>query len=183
MNRLIRVSFGPFQLGELPEGEVDEVRTRVLRDQLGEELSELAGVEFDRPVFEKIGEREERGRKGRPEGRGEARGGRFGDREERGKRFGRDDDRGGRFGRDRDDRGGGRFSRDRDDRGPSRFGRDRDEGERGGKTPEHRFGNRPRVWRDGEATDFGPRHKAVRPTRGPAAARKPASATSSVARR
>ncbi|MGQ3361510.1 MAG: pseudouridine synthase, partial [Phreatobacter sp.] len=72
VNRLIRVSFGPFQLGELPEGEVDEIRTRVLRDQLGEELSELAGVEFDRPVFEQVGAREDRSaRKGRPEGRPE----------------------------------------------------------------------------------------------------------------
>ncbi|MBY0362006.1 MAG: rRNA pseudouridine synthase, partial [Phreatobacter sp.] len=70
VNRLIRVSFGPFQLGELPEGEVDEIRTRVLRDQLGDELSELAGVEFDRPVFEQVGAREDRSaRKGRPEAR------------------------------------------------------------------------------------------------------------------
>ncbi len=38
--RLIRVSFGPFQLGELAEGEVAEVPTRVLRDQLGEQLAQ-----------------------------------------------------------------------------------------------------------------------------------------------
>ena len=38
--RLIRVSFGPFQLGELGEGEVAEVPTRVLRDQLGEKLAQ-----------------------------------------------------------------------------------------------------------------------------------------------
>ena len=37
VNRLIRVSFGPFELGDLAEGEVEEVRTRVLRDQLGAE--------------------------------------------------------------------------------------------------------------------------------------------------
>ena len=36
VNRLIRVSFGPFQLGELAEGAVEEVKTRVLREQLGE---------------------------------------------------------------------------------------------------------------------------------------------------
>src|SRR4249919_1808469 len=36
VNRLIRVSFGPFQLRELAEGAVEEVRTRVLREQLGE---------------------------------------------------------------------------------------------------------------------------------------------------
>ncbi|MDJ0825097.1 MAG: pseudouridine synthase [Rhodobacter sp.] len=35
VNRLIRVSFGPFQLGQLKPGEVKEVKARVLRDQLG----------------------------------------------------------------------------------------------------------------------------------------------------
>lgn len=35
VNRLLRVSYGPFQLGELKPGEVEEVRSRVLRDQLG----------------------------------------------------------------------------------------------------------------------------------------------------
>jgi 23S rRNA pseudouridine2605 synthase len=47
VNRLIRISFGPFQLGELGEGEVEEVRTRVLRDQLGEQLASIAGVDFE----------------------------------------------------------------------------------------------------------------------------------------
>jgi 23S rRNA pseudouridine2605 synthase len=49
VNRLIRVSFGPFQLGDLPEGEVDEIRSRVLKDQLGEELMAKAGVDFEAP--------------------------------------------------------------------------------------------------------------------------------------
>ncbi|MCI5038809.1 MAG: rRNA pseudouridine synthase [Donghicola eburneus] len=35
VNRLLRVSYGPFQLGQLKEGEVEEVRPRILRDQLG----------------------------------------------------------------------------------------------------------------------------------------------------
>ncbi len=35
VNRLIRTSYGPFQLGQLKPGEVEEVRRRVLRDQLG----------------------------------------------------------------------------------------------------------------------------------------------------
>ena len=35
VNRLIRVSYGPFTLGQLKTGEVEEVRRRVLRDQLG----------------------------------------------------------------------------------------------------------------------------------------------------
>lgn len=35
VNRLIRVSYGPFQLGDLKPGAVEEIRARVLRDQLG----------------------------------------------------------------------------------------------------------------------------------------------------
>src|SRR5262249_4521238 len=41
--RLIRVSFGPFQLGELAVGAVEEVRTRHLREQLGERIAARAG--------------------------------------------------------------------------------------------------------------------------------------------
>lgn len=36
VNRLIRTSYGPFQLGDLAEGVVQEVPERVLKDQLGE---------------------------------------------------------------------------------------------------------------------------------------------------
>src|SRR6202043_3155269 len=50
VNRLIRVSYGPFQLAELAEGQVEEVKTRVLRDQLGEKLVALAGADFNRPM-------------------------------------------------------------------------------------------------------------------------------------
>jgi 23S rRNA pseudouridine2605 synthase len=50
VNRLIRVSFGPFQLGDLPEGAVEEVRTRVLRDQLSERIVALAGADFSAPI-------------------------------------------------------------------------------------------------------------------------------------
>ncbi|MDE5457302.1 pseudouridine synthase [Bradyrhizobium sp. CSA112] len=50
VNRLIRVSYGPFQLGELAEGEVEEVKTRVLREQLGEKIATLAGADFNRPM-------------------------------------------------------------------------------------------------------------------------------------
>ncbi|MEI6985711.1 MAG: pseudouridine synthase [Rhodospirillaceae bacterium] len=34
VNRLIRIAYGPFQLGKLPEGEVEEIPRRVLKDQL-----------------------------------------------------------------------------------------------------------------------------------------------------
>jgi 23S rRNA pseudouridine2605 synthase len=50
VNRLIRVSYGPFQLGELAEGQVEEVKTRVLREQLGEKIATLAGADFNRPM-------------------------------------------------------------------------------------------------------------------------------------
>jgi len=48
VNRLIRVSFGPFQLGQLEPGAVEEVRTRHLREQLGERVAAAAGsLTFD----------------------------------------------------------------------------------------------------------------------------------------
>jgi 23S rRNA pseudouridine2605 synthase len=50
VNRLIRVSFGPFQLGELREGAVEEVRTRTLREQIGERLAAMAAADFDSPI-------------------------------------------------------------------------------------------------------------------------------------
>ncbi|MFG1305255.1 pseudouridine synthase [Xanthobacter autotrophicus] len=46
VNRLIRVSYGPFQLGDVPEGGIEEVRTRVLRDQIGNDLAAAAGADF-----------------------------------------------------------------------------------------------------------------------------------------
>ncbi|MGY6568249.1 MAG: pseudouridine synthase [Salinarimonas sp.] len=54
VNRLLRLSFGPFQLGDLPVGQVEEVRTRVLKDQLGEKLANEAGVDFASPVREPL---------------------------------------------------------------------------------------------------------------------------------
>jgi 23S rRNA pseudouridine2605 synthase len=50
VTRLIRVSFGPFQLAELAEGAIEEVRTRVLREQLGDKLAQLSGVDFSAPI-------------------------------------------------------------------------------------------------------------------------------------
>ncbi len=47
VNRLIRISYGPFQLGELALGGVEEVRPRLLRDQLG--LTETPARPQDAP--------------------------------------------------------------------------------------------------------------------------------------
>jgi 23S rRNA pseudouridine2605 synthase len=50
VTRLIRVSYGPFQLGELPEGHVLEIKGRTLRDQLGERLIEESGANFEADI-------------------------------------------------------------------------------------------------------------------------------------
>lgn len=42
VNRLIRTAYGPFQLGDLAPGAVEELRPRVLRDQLGLAAEEVA---------------------------------------------------------------------------------------------------------------------------------------------
>jgi len=57
VNRLIRVSYGPFQLGDIPIGAVETVKARVLRDQLGKRLAEEAGVDFESelPEVEEVG--------------------------------------------------------------------------------------------------------------------------------
>jgi len=43
VNRLIRVSYGPFQLGNLEFGAVEEVSPRILREQLGEVKKQIPG--------------------------------------------------------------------------------------------------------------------------------------------
>ncbi len=50
VNRLIRVSFGPFRLAELGAGSLAEIKTRILKDQLGDELARKAGLDFDAPI-------------------------------------------------------------------------------------------------------------------------------------
>jgi 23S rRNA pseudouridine2605 synthase len=67
VNRLIRISFGPFQLLELGAGEVEPVRRRVLIDQLGPQVARELGLGPDRlqPVMT--------GRPGRPQAKKERR--------------------------------------------------------------------------------------------------------------
>lgn len=57
VNRLIRVSFGPFQLEDLGEGAIEEVRTKTLKDQLGPRLTEDSGAYFDGPRRESAASR------------------------------------------------------------------------------------------------------------------------------
>jgi 23S rRNA pseudouridine2605 synthase len=49
VNRLIRVSYGPFRIGDLQPGDIEEVKTRVLRDQLGQDPDSEEAVR-PRPV-------------------------------------------------------------------------------------------------------------------------------------
>src|SRR5215470_14303408 len=64
VNRLIRVEFGPFGLGELLEGAVEEVETNNLRAQLGARIIAQAGCDFGSPIAARSAEpprgREER---------------------------------------------------------------------------------------------------------------------------
>ncbi|TRL39270.1 pseudouridine synthase, partial [Rhizobium straminoryzae] len=119
VNRLIRVSYGPFQLGDLPEGHVVEVRGRMLRDQLGPRLIEESKANFEAPVYSNPVADDEKpqpkgpsaGRDDKPwgaeerrEGRGDRDGDRFGGKPSpkgKGPAKGKDfDKRGGKFGGD-----------------------------------------------------------------------------------
>ena len=152
VNRLIRVSFGPFQLNDLPEGSVEEVRTAILKDQLGDALAAEAEADFDAPVFVYEDEdfhpkkREFQGRR---------------DESDRPARRTRDDDRGFR------DREG--------DRPRGRFGADREDGVEEKPRPKRRAPTEPlrSVWRAGEDEDAPRSLKARVPRRGadPKAAR------------
>lgn len=55
VNRLIRLSFGPFQIGDLLEGEVKQVPNRVLMDQLGAEGTTV--VQARAPAKDKTGKK------------------------------------------------------------------------------------------------------------------------------
>ncbi len=69
VNRLIRLSYGPFRLGDLKPGAVEEVKARVLRDQLG-----LGGAEDGTGTAKTPVRRRKPGRAGGPQAPG--RGGR-----------------------------------------------------------------------------------------------------------
>jgi 23S rRNA pseudouridine2605 synthase len=102
VNRLIRTSFGPFQLRELAEGAVEEVRTRVLREQLGERVIAEAKCDFAAPV---VARQEQAAAEPR--------------RDERRPRDGQER-------RGREERSGREAQRGREERGPRREGERRD---------------------------------------------------------
>jgi 23S rRNA pseudouridine2605 synthase len=121
VNRLIRVSYGPFRLNEMRPGDVVEVRAKVMREQLGGLLEGLTG--YTEPKPERTGQKRprpaperrpaegpegERARKPRHKG-GSAGGA---------KPFARREDEAGRPARSRDAEGGRAFER----RGPPQAG-------------------------------------------------------------
>jgi len=50
VNRLIRVAFGPFDLGDIDDGAVREVETTELRTKLGEQIVAESNADFDAPL-------------------------------------------------------------------------------------------------------------------------------------
>lgn len=53
VNRLIRLSYGPFALGTLEVGEIEEVGPRVIREQLAEHIEPENLPKGDRPQFQR----------------------------------------------------------------------------------------------------------------------------------
>ena len=144
VNRLIRVSYGPFRLNEMEPGAVVEIKRKVLRDQLGDRL--LYGVEEGRASFaereaasavaktERLADRDARREGGKPFERRE--GGKPFERREGGKPFERKSE-GFRSHRD-DDKPRGSFG----DK-PRTYGDKPREGGYGDK-PRGSFGDKPR---------------------------------------
>jgi 23S rRNA pseudouridine2605 synthase len=50
VNRLIRVGYGPFELGDLGDGDVQEVDTEELRKALGPDIAAQANADFESPL-------------------------------------------------------------------------------------------------------------------------------------
>ena len=53
VNRLIRLSYGPFALGTLQIGEIEEVGPRVIREQVAEHIAPENLPKGDRPLFQR----------------------------------------------------------------------------------------------------------------------------------
>jgi 23S rRNA pseudouridine2605 synthase len=66
VNRLIRISYGPFQLTDLAPGAIAEIDRRVLRDQMGPAMAETFGLAGRAPEPKKPAARGRAGSKTRP---------------------------------------------------------------------------------------------------------------------
>ncbi|MGH1418787.1 MAG: pseudouridine synthase [Hyphomicrobiaceae bacterium] len=60
VNRLIRISFGPFQLLDLKPGHVEIVKPRALREQLSRKVADELGLIIDEPDDETVGQDDEK---------------------------------------------------------------------------------------------------------------------------
>jgi len=69
VNRLIRIAYGPFELGDLDDGTVMEVETEELRKALGPELAAQANADFESPLEHEMPAAPTRHSGARPQGR------------------------------------------------------------------------------------------------------------------
>ena len=149
VNRLIRLSYGPFKLENMERGTVEPITTQMLKDQLGDVYDEIdEGYDAELRPQDQVGYRDDSRA---------TRGSRDGQRDDRG---GKRDDRGGSRGRDgdnrRDNRDGGER---RDARGGRSFGGDRDDrrGDRNEKSDSRdsrSFGDAKRPGRNNERPSY-----------------------------
>lgn len=63
VNRLIRLSYGPFMLGDLKEGETEEIKAHIIADQLGPELAQKFNL---KPSTKQAKSKGQQKRKGKP---------------------------------------------------------------------------------------------------------------------
>ena len=68
VNRLIRIGYGPFKLGDLAPGAVEEIRPRIVREQLGLDAPADSPA-TSQPARRKGPARRSKGSKGKPRGR------------------------------------------------------------------------------------------------------------------
>ena len=175
VNRLIRVSYGPFRLNKMKPGDVVEVKARVLREQLGGLMGEAPADEGkkprdgDAPRDRKPRTRRDDAAKG-PRKPHPARGAR-GDGAPKVRAGTRDDDTGAERRRNDGPQGGKpRFPRGADKGAPERkFSKPRREGERAERDGERKF-TKPR--REGEDAGRDGGRKFSKPRTGPGPAKQ-----------
>lgn len=143
VNRLIRLSYGPFKLDNMERGTVEPITTKVLKDQLGDMFDEIdEGYDAELRPQDQVGYHTDTRAKRRDNSRDDDKP-RFNKRRDEG-----DDKRGG--GDRRDAKGGRSFNNDRNDRrdGENRFDKRPDGEKRPGRNNERPSYNRDRKDRD-----------------------------------
>jgi 23S rRNA pseudouridine2605 synthase len=168
VNRLMRISYGPFRLGTIRPGQAEEVKARVLRDQLG--IDPFAS-DIEHPS-EPREPRRQVSRGGKPGGPRPESFGRSDNRDDRGPKGGGFKPRGDRDDRrpkDRDFKPRG----DRDDRGPKGGGYKGKPTDRDGKPDFKSAGYKSRGSADGGRAKGFKSHGDSKPSSGPRSGGKP----------